>query len=162
MNRTRLVGLIFFVMMFIGFPSFAGAVKKGFEALESLTSEEKSWIAPLPILYDANLPGYVNMMKMMGEHASPNMPKAQAIKDATMAYFIQKNLKENSIFIHYNGTYHSDNFEGIYWYLKKANPALQILTIATLEQTELKKISEEDYTKADYILVIDEDVTKTH
>ena len=136
--------------------------KKGFEALESLTSEEKSWIAPLPILYDANLPGYVNMMKMMGEHASPNMPKAQAIKDATMAYFIQKNLKENSIFIHYNGTYHSDNFEGIYWYLKKANPALQILTIATLEQTELKKISEEDYTKADYILVIDEDVTKTH
>jgi len=136
--------------------------KKGFEALESLTSEEKSWIAPLPILYDANLPGYVNMMKMMGEHASPNMPKAQAIKDATMAYFIQKNLKEDSIFIHYNGTYHSDNFEGIYWYLKKANPALQILTIATLEQTELKKISEEDYTKADYILVIDEDVTKTH
>lgn len=136
--------------------------KKGLEALESLTSEEKSWIAPLPILYDANLPGYVNMMKMMGEHASPNMPKAQAIKDATMAYFIQKNLKEDSIFIHYNGTYHSDNFEGIYWYLKKGNPTLQIITIATLEQTDLKKISEEEYTKADYILVIDEDVTKTH
>ncbi|WP_445453545.1 ChaN family lipoprotein [Flavobacterium sp. 25HG05S-40] len=136
--------------------------KKGFEALESLTSEEKSWIAPLPILYDANLPGYVNMMKMMGEHASPNMPKAQAIKDATMAYFIQKNLKEDSIFIHYNGTYHSDNFEGIYWYLKKGNPTLQIITIATLEQADLKKINEEDYTKADYILVIDEDVTKTH
>lgn len=34
MNRTRLVGLIFFLMMFIGFPSFAGAVKKGFEALQ--------------------------------------------------------------------------------------------------------------------------------
>jgi uncharacterized iron-regulated protein len=136
--------------------------KKGFEALESLTSEEKSWIAPLPILYDANLPGYVNMMKMMGEHASPNMPKAQAIKDATMAYFIQKNLKDDSIFIHYNGTYHSDNFEGIHWYLKKGNPTLQIITIATLEQADLKKISEDDYTKADYILVIDEDVTKTH
>ena len=136
--------------------------KKGLEALESLTSEEKSWIAPLPILYDANLPGYVNMMKMMGEHASPNMPKAQAIKDATMAYFIQKNLKEDSIFIHYNGTYHSDNFEGIYWYLKKADPNLQILSIATLEQQDLKKIMPEEYNKADYILVIDEDVTKTH
>jgi hypothetical protein len=101
-------------------------------------------------------------MKMMGDHASPNMPKAQAIKDATMAYFIQKNLKEKSIFIHFNGTYHSDNFEGIYWYLKKTAPNLEILTIATIEQKELKKISTEDYNKADYILVIDEDVTKTH
>jgi uncharacterized iron-regulated protein len=142
---------------------FASLVsKKGFEGLENLTSEEKTWIAPLPIVYDSELPGYVNMMKMMGDHASPNMPKAQAIKDATMAYFIQKNLKEKSIFIHFNGTYHSDNFEGIYWYLKKTAPNLEILTIATIEQKELKKISTEDYNKADYILVIDEDVTKTH
>ena len=142
---------------------FASIVsKKGFEGLENLTSEEKTWIVPLPIVYDSELPGYVNMMKMMGDHASPNMPKAQAIKDATMAYFIQKNLKEKSIFIHFNGTYHSDNFEGIYWYLKKAAPNLEILTIATIEQKELKKISIEDYNKADYILVIDEDVTKTH
>ncbi len=136
--------------------------KKGFEALETLTTEEKAWIAPLPIAYDANLPGYVNMMKMMGDHASPNMPKAQAIKDATMTYFIQKNLKDNSIFIHYNGTYHSENFEGIYWYLKNTAPNLQIITIATVEQKDLEKITPENYKKADYILVIDEDVTKTH
>ena len=142
---------------------FASIVsKKGFEGLENLTSEEKTWIAPMPIVYNSELPGYINMMKMMGDHASPNMPKAQAIKDATMAYFIQKNLKEKSIFIHFNGTYHSDNFEGIYWYLKKTAPNLEILTIATIEQKELKKISTEDYNKADYILVIDEDVTKTH
>jgi len=142
---------------------FASIVsKKGFEGLENLTSQEKTWIAPLPIVYDSELPCYVNMMKMMGDHASPNMPKAQAIKDATMAYFIQKNLKQKSIFIHFNGTYHSDNFEGIYWYLKKTAPNLEILTIATIEQKELKKISPEDYNKADYILVIDEDVTKTH
>lgn len=136
--------------------------KKGFEGLENLTLEEKSWIAPLPIAYDANLPGYVNMMKMMGDHTSPNMPKAQAIKDATMAYFILKNRNENAIFIHYNGTYHSDNFEGIYWYLKKAEPNLEIITIATIEQKEINKINTEEYNKADYILVIDEDVTKTH
>ena len=142
---------------------FASIVfKKGFEGLENLTPEEKSWIAPLPIAYDAELPGYVNMMKMMGDHTSPNMPKAQAVKDATMAYFILKNRKDNAIFIHYNGTYHSDNFEGIYWYLKKTAPSLEIITIATIEQKELKKISTDDYNKADYILVIDEDVTKTH
>lgn len=136
--------------------------KKGFEALDNLNDEEKTWIAPLPILYDATLPGYVEMMKMMGDHTSPNMPKAQAIKDATMAYFIQKNLQPNSVFIHYNGTYHSDNFEGIYWYLKKTMPALNIITISVVEQKGVEKILDENNTKGDYILVIDEDVTKTY
>ncbi|MBY0487733.1 MAG: ChaN family lipoprotein [Flavobacteriaceae bacterium] len=142
---------------------FASMVsKKGFEALETLTVEEKSWIAPQPIPYDASLPGYVEMMKMMGEHTSPNMPKAQASKDATMAYFIYKNLKENSIFIHYNGSYHSDNFEGISWYLKVYNPEIKIITISTVEQKDISKLEQENYNKADFILVIDEDVTKTY
>ena len=79
-----------------------------------------------------------------------------------MAYFIQKNLQPDTVFIHYNGTYHSDNFEGIYWYLKKTSPNLEIITISTVEQKDLKKIQEENHTKADYILVIDEDVTKTY
>lgn len=136
--------------------------KKGFEALQTLTEEEKSWIAPQPIPYDANLPGYVAMMKMMGDHTSPNMPKAQASKDATMAYFINTNLKEGSVFIHYNGSYHSDNFEGISWYLKTYNPSVKIVTIATVEQKDLTKLESENYNKADYILVIDEDVTKTY
>lgn len=142
---------------------FASMVsKEGFEVLETLTNEEKSWMAPQPILYDANLPGYIEMMKMMGDHTSPNMPKAQAIKDATMAYFIIKNLAINSIFIHYNGTYHSDNFEGINWYLKRYNPNIKIITISTVEQKDLSQLEKENYNKADYILVIDEDVTKTY
>ena len=136
--------------------------KKGFEILETLTAEEKSWMAPLPMPYDANLPGYVNMMTMMGEHTSPNMPKAQAVKDATMGYFIAQNVQPNSVFIHYNGTYHSDNFEGISWYLKIYKPAVKIITIATVEQKDLGKLEVEHYSKADFILVIDEDVTKTY
>ena len=136
--------------------------KKGFEALEILTEEEKSWMAPQPIPFDANLPGYVEMMKMMGDHTSPNMPKAQASKDATMAYFINKNIKEESVFIHYNGTFHSDNFDGINWYLKNYNPTVKIITISTVEQKDISKLEKENYNKADFILVIDEDVTKTH
>ncbi|GAA4067197.1 hypothetical protein GCM10022389_10210 [Flavobacterium cheonanense] len=136
--------------------------KKGFEALETLTPEEKTWIAPQPIPYDASLPGYVEMMKMMGDHTSPNMPKAQASKDATMAYFINKNLKANSVFIHYNGTFHSDNFDGINWYLKTYNPSIEIVTISTVEQKDISKLEKENHNKADFILVIDEDVTKSY
>lgn len=135
--------------------------KQGLESLESLTAEEKKWIAPLPIAYDANLPGYVEMMKMMGDHATPNMPKAQAIKDATMAYFTAKNLKPGTIFIHYNGTYHSNNFEGINWYLKKEKPAVKIMTIAAVSQKDVSKLEKESLNLADFIIVVDEDMTKT-
>lgn len=136
--------------------------RKDLVALDSLSTEEKSWIAPLPIAFDVNLPGYQAMMEMQGGHAGDKMPKAQAIKDATMAYFINKNRKEDSIFVHYNGTYHSDNFEGINWYLKKYNPKIKILTLSTVEQKDISKLEKEHYNKADFILVIDEDVTKTY
>ena len=136
--------------------------KKDLVALDSLSALEKSWIAPLPIEFDINLPGYKGMMSMQGGHAGEKMPKAQAIKDATMAYFINKNRKENSVFIHYNGTYHSDNYEGINWYLKKLDADIQIVTIAMVEQKDITKLEAEHYNKADFILVIDEDVTKTY
>ena len=136
--------------------------KKDLVALDSLSAQEKSWIAPLPIEFDINLPGYKSMMSMQGGHAGEKMPKAQAIKDATMAYFINKNRKENSIFVHYNGTYHSDNYEGINWYLRKLDADIQIVTIAMVEQKDITKLEAEHYNKADFILVIDEDVTKTY
>ncbi len=136
--------------------------KKDLVALDSLSAQEKSWIAPLPIEFDINLPGYKSMMGMQGGHEGDKMPKAQAIKDATMAYFINKNRKENSIFVHYNGTYHSDNYEGINWYLKKLDADIKIVTIAMVEQKDITKLEAEHYNKADFILVIDEDVTKTY
>ncbi|MEL1247095.1 ChaN family lipoprotein [Flavobacterium helocola] len=136
--------------------------KKDLVALDSLSVLEKSWIAPLPIEFDINLPGYKGMMSMQGGHAGEKMPKAQAIKDATMAYFINKNRKENSIFVHYNGTYHSDNYEGINWYLRNLDADIQIVTIAMVEQKDITKLEAEHYNKADFILVIDEDVTKTY
>ena len=71
----------------------------GFSALDSISNEEKKYIAPLPILFDPELPQYKNMLDMMGGHEMTDIVKAQAIKDATMAYFIQKNRNENNFFI---------------------------------------------------------------
>ena len=136
--------------------------KKDFMALDSLSTLEKSWIAPLPIEFDVSLPGYQNMLEMQGGHAGDKMPKAQAIKDATMAYFINKNRKQDAIFVHYNGTYHSDNYEGINWYLKKLDADLKIVTIATVEQKDISKLDAEGYNKADFILVINENVAKSY
>jgi uncharacterized iron-regulated protein len=136
--------------------------KQGFEALNKLTADEKAFIAPLPIAYDPELPGYKDMLAMAGGHGGDNLPKAQAIKDATMGYFIAKNLKPGTLIIHYNGSYHSDGFEGINWYLKKDKPNVKIVTIASVTQKDVDTLDAEFLNKADFILVVDEDVTKTY
>jgi len=136
--------------------------KGGFEALDTLPAIEKSYVAPLPIAFDAELPTYKSILEMMGEHGTPSLVKAQASKDATMAHFILKNYKTGKLFIHYNGAFHSDYYEGIGWYLKRQSPTLNYSTISTVTQADITKLNAEHIGKADFILVIDEDVTTTY
>lgn len=136
--------------------------KGGFEALDTLPDLEKEWIAPLPIAYDPELPGYKAMLDMGHGHASPTMPMAQALKDATMAHFILANFKPGTRFLHFNGTYHSDNYEGIGWYLKREWKGLRLVTIATVTQADASKLEAEHKGKADFILVVDEAVPGTY
>ncbi len=136
---------------------------QGFEKLNTLSDEEKKFLAPLPIEYDPELEQYKKMIEMdMAGLSSPNLPKAQALKDATMAHFIFSNAKEGKLFLHYNGSYHSDYFEGIMWYLKRKNADLKILTIATVEQSDISKLSPEYIMVADYIICVPDDMTKTY
>lgn len=138
--------------------------KKGVEALDTLSVEEKSWIAPLPFPYDKNLPGYVKMMEMFKDsnHANENFPKSQAIKDATMAHFLVTEIQPNSIFLHLNGSYHSDNFEGIAWYVNQYNRNLKIQTISVVEQADVKKLEKEHLNKATFIIAVDADMPKSY
>jgi uncharacterized iron-regulated protein len=136
--------------------------KGGFEMLDTIPAVQKEWMAPLPIAYDAELPGYKKMKDMMPGHGGENLPKAQAIKDATMAYFILQYYKPGSLFIHYNGAYHSENYEGILWYLQKQRPELKYATITTVSQKDISKLSEENKHKADFIICVDEDMTTTY
>lgn len=136
--------------------------KKGFEGLEELEPEALTYFAPLPIAFDPTLPGYVKMTEMAGGHGGANLPKAQAIKDATMAYSIAAYAGGEKLFIHYNGTYHSDNFEGILWYLNQYKPGLKIVTIASVEQENIDKLDDENMNKGTFILAIPASMTKTH
>jgi uncharacterized iron-regulated protein len=142
---------------------FANLVyRKGFDALNSLSEQEKQWIAPLPILFDPALPTYQKILEDMGDHGTPELVKAQAIKDATMAHFILMNYKEGTLFLHYNGAYHSDQYEGILWYLKKENDRLNYGTISTVSQDNVNKLLKENHNKADFIICVDNHMTKTY
>jgi len=141
--------------------------RHGFKGLDKLSGEAKDWIAPLPVEYNPDLPGYKRMLKMGQMHGKSdkdikNLPKAQAIKDATMAHFILKNYEKGKRLIHYNGTYHTNNKEGIIWYLNQKAPDLKIGSIATVKQRNMRKLSENNKGKADYILVVPSDMTRTH
>jgi uncharacterized iron-regulated protein len=136
--------------------------KKGFKALDTLSALEKSWIAPLPMAFDSELKTYKSILEMMGEHGTPELVMAQAAKDATMAYFILENYKKDNLFIHYNGAFHSDEYEGILWYLKRNKPNLNYKTITTVTQENVNKLLEENKIKADFIICVDENMTTTY
>ncbi len=138
--------------------------KHGFAALDTLTAQAKSYMAPLPIPYDANLRCYKDMleeMKSMG-HNNPNLPKAQALKDATMAASIAKYAGKGKLFIHYEGSYHSDHYQGILWYLNKYKPGLKIITISTVEQKDINTLAKKSVNVANFIVVVPEDMTTTY
>lgn len=137
----------------------------GFEVLDSLSADAKKLIAPLPIDYDPNIPCYKKMLEMGGmgmKHTSENLPKAQAAKDATMAYFIMQNMKPGYLFIHYNGSYHSDYSESIVWYIKKNSPATKTIVISVSELTDMMHPTAEDLEKGDFTILVPETMTKTY
>ncbi len=138
--------------------------KSGFDILNTLDKNALQFIAPIPIKYDSTLACYADMAKMMGDsptHVTTYIACAQAMKDATMAYFILKNFKKGKTFLHFNGTYHSDRFQSIIWYLKQADPTLKIVTLSTVEQPELDELKKESEGLANYILTIPESMSKT-
>ncbi len=137
--------------------------KGGFEALDSLSDDAHRLIAPLPITFDTTVACYKNLLaSAMPGHGSPNLAKAQAIKDATMAHFILENLNAGKRFYHFNGAYHSNNYEGIVWYLKRQNPELKIKVISMVEQSSIENLSFDNLNVGNYILVTHPDFPKSY
>jgi uncharacterized iron-regulated protein len=140
--------------------------RNGLASLDSLPEEEKAWLAPLPFEIDYSLPSYKAMTEMGGGHGTMPNPEnfvaAQALKDATMADRILRNFPGGGIFFHLNGSYHSDQKEGIAWYVKRNRPDLRICNLSVVEQSSLSALDPDSFGKADVIIVVPESMTKTY
>lgn len=137
--------------------------KKGVKSLDSLSNLQKKWICPIPFPLDTTLSQYAALSD--GEmHMGPNFVRAQAIKDATMAYSIAENLCPKAVFYHLNGAYHSDFHQGILWYLQQYYDVEidEMITISTVSQMDISALDEENKGKADFIICVPENMTKTH
>jgi uncharacterized iron-regulated protein len=73
-----------------------------------------------------------------------------------------KNYEAGRTFVHYNGSYHSNNFEGIVWHLKKKNPKLKIVTINTIQAQDITQPAEKEKNTANFIFAIPDDMTKSY
>ncbi len=137
--------------------------KKGKDILSGINAQAKQYLCPLPLEVDTNLKSYRDMLAMdMGHSVNINLVYAQALKDATMANFIVNNVKKGGCFIHFNGAFHSDIHEGIGYYIKKYNNKISTMTISTVLQKAVNKLEDDYKNKADFIIVVDEDMTSTH
>jgi uncharacterized iron-regulated protein len=137
--------------------------KEGIEGLNSLSVTSKAFLPPLPYEVLQNDSGYADMRIMMGGHGMDVelLVAAQALKDYTMAYNINRNLSGKGLFIHFNGSFHSQKFSGIYGYLKEMNKDTEIGVIAVVEEDSL------EYNKdwkglGDFVIVVPSSMTKTH
>jgi hypothetical protein len=48
------------------------------------------------------------------------------------------------------------------WYLKQKDAEMRILTIATVEQSDISKLTPDNIMAADYIICVPDDMTKTY
>ena len=120
---------------------YANIVKnKGFEALDSLSEEAKRYIAPLPIDFEYD--------------------EAQSIKDATMGWFIARNIKNK--FLHINGSYHSNRQGGIIPYLLRYRPNTSIVTVTSVRQEYIRKLDDDHKGLADFYICVPEDMVNSY
>jgi len=156
--------------------------QKGIEYLDSLSDLAKTYMPPLPIYFDLTQHAYAKMASvfptdeqfeakqkegtktahtaMQGSKPS-NLVKAQAIKDATMAYFILKNWKPGMFFYHFNGEFHSANHESIEFYLKHYNPNVRVRTVSVLRESSVMNFDAKN-SRADFNVIVPDDMTVTY
>ena len=135
---------------------YASYVKdNGLDALQNLSDEAKTLMAPLPVPFEKSSQdeAMFGFMQMVGGKGAANsyFAEAQALKDATMAWFIAQNFDRK--FIHFNGNFHSDSKGGIIPYLEQYLPGKTIVTVCSVRQDSIKSLDKENRGRADFIVV---------
>ncbi|MCC5917985.1 MAG: ChaN family lipoprotein [Cryomorphaceae bacterium] len=129
---------------------------EGVEALDKFSKEAKSLMPKLPFTFDPALPLYADMEEQMAGHGhdSKHLSHSQALKDATMAYWIVNNMKKKNLFFHINGEFHSKEFQGIYNYIRQEKKKWKVMSISSVMQIDVHALEDDNIMRADFIFVI--------
>lgn len=140
---------------------YANAVNSGgLGVLDNFSEEARSYIAPLPIPFeydtiaaDAKF-GIMQMLSQRTPEEMRSLAEAQALKDATMGWFIARNMKPDTRFVHINGTMHSNSGDGIIPYLLHYRPGTRIATVTSVREDEINNLDPAYLDMADFYIVV--------
>lgn len=140
---------------------YANAVNGGgLGVLDNFSEEARSYIAPLPIPFeydtiaaDAKF-GIMQMLSQRTPEEMRSLAEAQALKDATMGWFIARNMKPDTRFVHINGTMHSNSGDGIIPYLLHYRPGTRIATVTSVREDEIDNLDPTYLDMADFYIVV--------
>lgn len=139
---------------------YANAVSNdGLGCLDSFSDEAKSYMAPLPIPFsydneaaDARF-GAMQMLSRRSPEEMRRLAEAQALKDATMGWFISRSLTPTNHFLHINGSMHSDGRDGIIPYLLHYRPGTSVATVTSLRLDDPTELDPDYRGLADFYIV---------
>jgi uncharacterized iron-regulated protein len=140
--------------------------RRGMRSLDSLSSDAKKFLPPLP--YDTLTGRYrekfMETMKESPGGGSPNIYYSQSLWDAGMSYSILRYWKKNKhkkIF-HCVGRFHCDEKLGTLAQLQKRKNGLKILNISSFSDASFSNPDWEKFnTLGDYIILTDPGLKKT-
>ena len=140
---------------------YANAVNSGgLGVLDNFSEEARSYIAPLPIPFEYDTiaaDAKFGIMQMLSQRTPEEMrylAEAQALKDATMGWFIARNMKPDTRFVHINGTMHSNSGDGIIPYLLHYRPGTRIATVTSVREDEIDNLDPTYLDMADLYIVV--------
>ncbi|WPU96785.1 ChaN family lipoprotein [Mucilaginibacter sabulilitoris] len=139
--------------------------RNGLNSLQLLSTQAKSYLAPLPI-DTATGAYYDKFVKAMGGHgamAGMQLYQSQNLWDATMGWSIAQFFKTHPNFkiLQLNGGFHSEEKQGVVNQLKKYAPNVRILTIAAYNDSNPNNPDWVKYKQlADYIILTDPELAK--
>lgn len=142
--------------------------RNGRESLNALTPAAKKWLAPLP--YNKPSETYANKFKaLMGKSPESNMGinkilDSQSLWDATMSFSISEYLKanKNSLIVHLNGSFHTENRLGTAEQLLKYRPKAKILVVTIRYEEDFTKFDKTKHENiGDFVILTDSKVPRS-
>jgi uncharacterized iron-regulated protein len=136
----------------------------GRDSLNQLSPEAKKWLAPLPFAEasEAYAKKFNGLMGDMTDSMTPSQHNAmlasQSLWDATMAFSISEYLKQNknSLVVHLNGGFHTENRLGTIDHLLKYNPKARALVVTMKYEDDFKTFDKTKHADlGDFVILTD-------
>jgi uncharacterized iron-regulated protein len=141
----------------------------GRDSLNALSPAAKKWLAPLP--FNQASETYAAKFKaLMGGSPESNMGlnnilDSQTLWDATMAFAVAEFLKanKNSLVVHLNGSFHTENRLGTPEHLQKFNPKTKFIVVTMRYEENFTSFDKAKHTNlGDFVILTDPKVPRSY